>query len=237
MLRTSGKTILSFRDPFRFPVEIDASLLQLLLLIVLLVTMTGGPVLMAGFIAVALILSIYLHEVGHALAARLQGVAVSRIVLHGGGGLCYHKPAPPRTELLIVLAGPLMNLGLWYMGSEIAEGTIAHAVRSATPTEGQWQVSVPLDARLWLFFAQINLFLCLFNMLPVLPLDGGRTFFLGAWYFMPREQAMRVTGLVGTVFAVLWIPAAIYAFMVLGVVLLFFPSIRQNWRRWKGETA
>ena len=86
-----------------------------------------------------------------------------------------------------------------------------------------------------LFFGKINLLLFIFNMIPVLPLDGGRLFYLALWWRLPQETAMKVTGLVGLIIAVLWIPAAIAAFYFLGFILFFSPSVRDNWRRFKGE--
>jgi len=72
-------------------------------------------------------------------------------------------------------------------------------------------------------------------MIPVIPLDGGRLFYLGLWWRLPRDTAMKITGLVGLIISILWIPAAVMAFFYLGFVLFFFPSIGDNWRRFKGE--
>ena len=71
----------------------------------------------AGFIVVVgLLLSILLHELGHAFAGRLFRAKVSQIELTGLGGIAHFERSLPRSALarsLIYLAGPAVNLGLW----------------------------------------------------------------------------------------------------------------------------
>lgn len=232
MLGASGRRVFGFRGPFGVPVDIDAALIQLIMLIVLAVGVLRGDMVYALMVIGMITLSIFLHELGHALAAVAQRVHVNRIVLHGFGGYCSHAGAGPRQQLVIVLGGPLVNLALWLIAGWLAE---EFADTRATD-QGLIAVDTQLSYMLG-FFAQINLLLLIFNMLPVLPLDGGRTFFLCLWYFMSRDLAMRITGLVGLIIAILWIPAAILLFFTAGMILLFFPSIRENWRRFKGEQA
>ena len=71
----------------------------------------------AGFIIViGLILSILLHELGHAFAGRLFNARVSHIDLTGIGGVAHFERSLPASVLartVIYLAGPAVNLGLW----------------------------------------------------------------------------------------------------------------------------
>ena len=80
----------------------------------------------------------------------------------------------------------------------------------------------------------VNMALFLFNLLPVQPLDGGRLFHHLMLRFMPAPAAQRVTGAVGLVAAILWIPAAIWAFLNYGFILFFFPSIPAHYRMMRG---
>jgi stage IV sporulation protein FB len=109
-------------------------------------------------------LSILVHELGHALAFRAFG-SWSAITLHGFGGYA-EAPEPPRAawqRMLVALAGPAAGFTLC---------GVAFALRTATAGGG-----LPEYARNALnFLFVMNLFWNLFNLLPVLPFDGGRVF-------------------------------------------------------------
>ena len=123
----------------------------------------------AGFIIViGLILSILLHELGHAFAGRLFDARVSHIDLTGLGGVAHFErslPASVFARTVIYLAGPAVNLGLW-----LGLGTL---VDDATGI-GKPMLALPLAV-----LASANFFLMCFNLLPAYPLDGGHT--LDAW--------------------------------------------------------
>src|SRR4029434_8204999 len=79
---------------------------------------SGNTQLMsAGFIiVVGLLLSILLHELGHAFAGPLLNARVSHIELTRIGGIAHFERSLPRSALarsVISLAGPAVNLGLW----------------------------------------------------------------------------------------------------------------------------
>ena len=116
--------VLSFRLR-GIPVQIDRSLAFLLLLIVLLAGGLQNP--MHGVILAAMLLSaIFLHEMGHAWAARVQGLPVRRVVLWGGGGFCEYPAALPRKASGFVTAmGPVVNLALWALSGLAAWGVLA----------------------------------------------------------------------------------------------------------------
>jgi len=131
---------------------------------------SGNTQLMsAGFIiVVGLLLSILLHELGHAFAGRLFRARVAHIELTGLGGLAHFERSLPRSVFArstIYLAGPAVNLGLWY-----ALGALA--VQS-------YRVGAPLLAEPLGILAGWNFVLLVFNLLPAYPLDGGHT--LDAW--------------------------------------------------------
>lgn len=76
----------------------------------------------------------------------------------------------------------------------------------------------------------MNLFLALFNLIPVLPLDGGRLFQLVLMRLMPVAWATRISGGVGLILSILWIPAMILLYFSVGLVLFFIPPIGLHWQ-------
>jgi stage IV sporulation protein FB len=205
--------ILRFPGPWGIPIEVGGSLVMLGVLILAL--NPGEPIWAAGFLA-ALILSILLHEIGHAWGAIVQGVPVRRIFIYGGGGFCEQaRSATARQDELIVAMGPIVNLTIWAAGS------------LAVPYVAAIDVGL---ARILSLAATLNLFLALFNLLPLMPLDGGRLFHLLMLRLMQPRAALRVGGAVGLLGAVLWLPLMVVVFLATGFILLFFPDIRMHWR-------
>jgi Zn-dependent protease len=141
---------------FGFPVEINLSFL--LLLAFVFVAYGGLP----GVLIVALAFgSVLLHELGHALVARRLGVHVSGIELSffGGAAKMVQMPRSADHEIAIAAAGPAVSLMLG--GAGLGLGALLH---------------IPLFGRLDLFstIGAINLVLAGFNLIPALPMDGGR---------------------------------------------------------------
>lgn len=129
----------------------------------------------AGFgVALTLLLfvGVLLHELGHSLVARHFGIPVLEIVLLPIGGIAAlgAKPERPRHELLIALAGPLVNLGIAMVLGAVLFGLLGagmlnlELVKSLTPS---WSTLLVL-------LLVGNLTLGLFNLLPIFPMDGGR---------------------------------------------------------------
>jgi Zn-dependent protease len=127
----------------------------------------GGLKYVAGFaFAVILYLSVLLHEASHAFMARHYGFQVTSITLHflGGATAIDGEARTPRQELLIAIVGPLTSiavgvgaLGLWFV---TPDGLLLMAV------EG---------------LAGANLIVGVLNLVPGLPLDGGRVLKAAVW--------------------------------------------------------
>ncbi|MEO6776229.1 MAG: M50 family metallopeptidase [Kofleriaceae bacterium] len=135
---------------FGFPIEIN---LSFLLLLALVFVAFGG---VAGVVIVCLAFaSVLLHELGHALVARRLGVRVSGIELgfFGGAAKMVELPRTANHELAIAAAGPAVSLGLAGLG--LGLGAISHV-------------------SLFAWIGWTNLILALFNLIPALPMDGGR---------------------------------------------------------------
>ena len=152
------------------PIYLDLMFVLVLLVFTYPYFTSGNTQLMsAGFIiVVGLLLSILLHELGHAFAGRLFHARVSHIELTGIGGIAHFERSLPRSALarsVISLAGPAVNLGLW-----LGLGWLAGEAAGS----GNRMVGLPLAV-----LASANFFLMVFNLLPAYPLDGGHT--LDAW--------------------------------------------------------
>ncbi len=204
--------LFEFRGPWGVPVQIGSSILFLVLVFV---SFGASPQELAYDVAflILVLVSIYLHELGHAWGSLIQGLPVKRIMLYGGGGFCERSSAAtPYEEELLVAMGPIVNAVIWALavliGPLLPEGGVAWAVE---------------------MLGMINFFLLVFNLMPVMPLDGGKLFHLMMLRLMRPDWAMRVAGAVGLIVALAWVPMMIVSFFSLGFVLLFIPPIALHW--------
>jgi Zn-dependent protease len=139
--------------------------------------------------AVLLYASVLLHEIGHAVVARCFGLPVRAITLHilGGVSEIEQEPRTPGREFLVAAAGPILSLAL---------GAAGYAVLVLVPLPG---VAVLLLQALTL----ANLIVGVFNLLPGLPLDGGRLVRATVWKLTGRQRTASVAaGWAGRVVAV-----------------------------------
>ena len=153
----------------------------------------------AYFVAVAAAVlfwvSLLLHELGHAFAARREGIEVQGIDLWLFGGLAKlsRDSRSPGEEFRVAAAGPLVTLvivAVCFGVSALVQGADS-ALDQALLDEG----SAPSPFELLVaFLASMNALLLVFNLVPAFPLDGGR---------IARAAAWRITGdrSKGTVFA------------------------------------
>jgi Zn-dependent protease len=116
--------------------------------------------------AVLLFASILAHELGHSLVAQRLGVQIAEIELHffGGAAKMLSMPKRPRDEILISAAGPLVSF--------ILAGLVGAALYTVYSTGFGGHVAFDILARL----TGANAILGVFNLLPALPMDGGRIF-------------------------------------------------------------
>lgn len=160
-------------------------------------------VLMASVATVGFILGVLLHEVGHVLAARREGMRVDGIVLSFYGGYARFTSNFPDgpAEARVAFAGPLVSLLI---------GGIAVLVARA-------HVSEPVDAvASWLGY--VNVSLGIFNLVPAVPLDGGRVLHGLIWRARGDEAAAsRICAGIGRAFGYLLVTLGIALFMTQGV--------------------
>ena len=107
------------------------------------------------------------HEFGHIFMARAFGVPTPDVTLLPIGGVARLEriPEAPGEELLVAIAGPLVNVVI---------GIVLIAVLGADLSEGHLAALDSTKVSLIDRLAAVNIFLALFNMIPAFPMDGGR---------------------------------------------------------------
>jgi Zn-dependent protease len=133
---------------------------------------------------------VVLHELGHGLVAQRLGVTVREIVLLPIGGVArlQSEPKKPLHELLIALAGPFVNVVL-------ALGAFLALQGSAIPpleTLSDDALTTPSAHAVLLILLYSNLTLAAFNMLPALPMDGGRVLRALLSFFFGQVRATNI---------------------------------------------
>lgn len=172
--------------------------------------------------AVLFFASVLAHELAHSLAALAYGLPVRNITLHLFGGVSNieREPPSPGAELVISIVGPLTSFALG------AFMTIAGATIAAFEIE---DVLSPIEAAQWLgplptlllWLGPVNATIGLFNLLPGLPLDGGRILRAVLWKLGGDVRAATKTAAVsGQVLGWLFVIAGAFMMMGLRVGLL-----------------
>ena len=151
--------------------------------------------LVAVAFVVLLYLSVLIHELSHSLVAIRFGLPVRRILLYPLGGFSEieQEPPTPGKEFLVSIAGPAMSVLLAGVG---------FGINLLFNTHGIPQVLVD---RLIL----ANLVVAIFNMLPGLPLDGGRVLRAGLWKLTGKAgQSTVMAAWAGRVLAIVLVAIA-----------------------------
>jgi Zn-dependent protease len=135
---------------------------------------TGMAWLHGVVAALLLFVSVFLHELSHALVALEHGVPVSGIRLHVFGGVSEleAEPASPRAEMLIAAVGPLTSFVI---------AGVCYGLGSALP-------GAPWLGALTGYLAVVNFIVGVFNLVPGFPLDGGRLLHAMLWWWSGRQQ-------------------------------------------------
>lgn len=138
----------------------------------------------------ALFLSVFGHELSHALMARAEGIEIDEIVLHPFGGLARMRTQPqsPSAEFRIAIAGPAASFIFSVFGFAAAKLAAMLGLSSALVV--------------FFFVAWGNLLLAVFNLFPGYPLDGGRVLRAILWRRTGSlSAATRMSGICGMLVA------------------------------------
>src|SRR3954452_84920 len=153
---------------------------------------------LAVVFALAFFLSILLHELGHAIVALRNDVGITGIDLWMFGGLAKMKRDSPTpwVDLKISAAGPLVTLLIGLV--VFAAGAALSGMHDFTRAMVFDQSGVTQAEAVLADICFINALLLVFNLLPGLPLDGGRIVRAIAWWKTgDRLKATRVTAITG----------------------------------------
>jgi len=201
---------------FGIPIRLHFSMILLPLIMYNVMPMQGIAGLIAWLAVVVLLFgSVLLHEFGHALTARRFGIRTMDIILTPLGGMArvINLPSKPRHEIAIAIAGPLVSLTL--AGMSFGAGVFAQIAFPPLPVIGQL-----VEGLGWVFY--INLMLGIFNLVPALPMDGGRV--LRGYLALKRDflTATRIAVKVGRTIAIVGGVWAIYVgHYMLAVIAVF----------------
>jgi Zn-dependent protease/predicted transcriptional regulator len=134
-------------------------------------------------IALLLFASVLLHELSHSILAKMNGLGIAGITLFlfGGVSKLVKEPRSAFSELQIAIVGPLVSLvlaGLFGVAHFLAPGAVLKTIFGLS--------------------ALINLWLAVFNLLPGLPLDGGRVLRAIIWHLSGSfAKATRIASIAG----------------------------------------
>jgi Zn-dependent protease len=161
--------------------------------------------------AMLFFVSLVLHELGHALVARREGIAITGIDLwlFGGVARMAGDTQSPGAEFKIAAAGPVVTLVivgvLVGLSALVQQGSALEVARFAGHADAS-----PTLALLGTL-ASLNTILLLFNLVPAFPLDGGRMARALIWKLTgDRRRATRIAGRIGEGFAYLLIGVGIF---------------------------
>ena len=199
-----------------FGVPVRLHFTFILLVIFLVVTDLGSHRTSASYVLflAGLIGSVLLHEMGHAFVGRRFGVRTTEIIMFPIGGLSrMERMLRPTEELLIAIAGPIVNLLLSF-------GIFAYMYSQhiAVPIQLS-ELLQPTDANAVARLAYANLVLAGFNLLPAFPMDGGRILRALLSYIRPEDEATRLAAWLGRMLA---ISIALYGLLAPQFMLVFF---------------
>src|SRR5882724_1111509 len=150
----------------------------------------------------ALFVSVFGHELSHALMGRTEGIEIDEIVLHPFGGLARLRTQPenPKAEFRIAIAGPAASF--------------VFAVLAFAAAKLAWTVGFKAAVAASFLIATGNLLLAIFNLFPGYPLDGGRVLRALLWRRSGDiVQATRLAGICGVLVAGTLIIFGIYMFV------------------------
>ena len=137
---------------------------------------------------------VLLHEFGHVLAARAFGIPTPDITLLPIGGVArlQRMPDKPWQELIVAIAGPLVNVGIAVVLTLI----LGHSAA----IENLEQVEHPSVGMLTKL-TSVNVMLVLFNLIPAFPMDGGRVLRALLAMVLPYARATQIAAWIGQALA------------------------------------
>jgi len=150
--------------------------------------------------ALAIFISVLIHELSHSLVARRLGAEVKGIMLFifGGVAMIEKMPKEPNKEFLIAVAGPLSSFALALFG-----------------------LSMPVFRQFFFLFGYFNLILAIFNLIPAFPMDGGRILRSFLARRLSYVKATKISADIGKILAVIMGITGLFTNIWLTLIALF----------------
>lgn len=180
-------------------------------------------------VTLAVFLCVILHELGHALMAKRFHIKTEKITLLPIGGVASFEKLPesPIQELLIVIAGPLVNV------------VIALLLYFIVPVQDFIQLNfaetidvlMQYNLQSFLFFLfTVNVGLVVFNIIPAFPMDGGRILRALLAMKIGREKATKIASSLGLVIAFIFFLTGLFynPFLMLIGLFIFLGAFSEN---------
>lgn len=188
----------------------------------------GGPLpLLLGLLFVLLIVgSVIVHEFGHVVMARQFGVRVLDVTLWPFGGVARIEqiPASPRSEFLISLAGPAMNLAIFLalLPPLLLIGLISGRDTLLAGADVFDRITI---IGLITYLALTNILIMIFNLIPAFPMDGGRVLRAALTLTLDRERATSIAVTLGTVLALATVGWGIWQRSIIFIAVGLFVAV------------
>lgn len=177
-------TSIKLFDAFGIRIGVDGSWFLILFLMIFVLSgpfrdtlhSSDGVAYITTVVSVLLLFgSLIVHELGHALVARRQGIEVKKIDLYLFGGLTQmsRDAASPGEDFKVAISGPLATFGVILLCLAIDLPIVgASRLGHAIVLDSSIRITPVLLSLSWLLL--MNVLLLVFNLLPAFPLDGGR---------------------------------------------------------------
>ncbi|HEY8944758.1 MAG TPA: site-2 protease family protein, partial [Polyangiaceae bacterium] len=189
----------------------------------------------------AIFMCVTLHELGHSLVAQRFGATVREIVLLPIGGMArlVREPSRPLHELLVAVAGPMVNVVIAAALVLLLGIDLSRLSDQTYLTTLESLFEAPEPTALLGFLLVGNVSLAVFNMFPAFPMDGGRVLRALLSFGLGKSRATAVATRVGQVLAVGLVVLALAVLqnpmLALIGVLVFFGASQEKQMGRAGE--
>lgn len=177
----------------------------------------------------AVFFCVILHEFGHALTAKHFGIVTKKITLLPIGGMASLEriPESPKQELLVVLAGPLVNILIAVLLFFMIP--VQELIRLNFTETFESLMSFSLQNFLFFLFI-VNVGLVVFNTIPAFPMDGGRILRALLAIKIDRVKATQVAASIGQFIAVVFLLIGLLynPFLIFIALFIFLGAYGEN---------
>ena len=183
----------------------------------------------------SIFVTVFLHELGHALAAKRYNIKTKSITLLPIGGLAQLESIPekPNEELVVALAGPIVNF--------VLAGLTALFITIPEANDLVVQLSEGVnESNFFLNFLIVNIWLAVFNLIPAFPMDGGRVLRALLAMKFQRHIATNIAARIGQILAIGFIIAgfSINPFLIfIGIFILLGAQAEASYTQAKSMLA